>query len=79
LGIFAEATPSSQKLTLPIRPLELEPRQTWTFETILDRIVLGPTHASALSLRSARRMLERLDKRQFANKIWVSEIPYRPI
>jgi hypothetical protein len=59
--------------------LELEPRQMWTFETILDRIVLGPTHASALSVRSARRMLERLGKPLFANKIWVSEIPYRPI
>jgi hypothetical protein len=79
LGYFRRGHTIEPKLKFPIKPLELEPRQTWTFETILDRIVLGPTHASALAVRSARRMLERLDKPQFANKIWVSEIPYRPI
>ncbi len=79
LGYFRRDNTIEPKLRFPIKPLELEPRQTWTFDSILDRIVLGPTHASALAIRSAKRMLERLDKPSFAPKIWVSEIPYRPI
>jgi hypothetical protein len=67
------------KLRFPIEPLNLEPRQTWTFDSILERIVLGPTHATNLALNSARRMLVSLGKPDFAGKIWVSEIPYRPI
>jgi hypothetical protein len=79
LGYFRRGNTLEPKLRFPIQPLLLESRQSWTFETILDRIVLGPTHASALARRSAGRMLERLGKPEFANKIWVSEIPYRPI
>jgi len=79
LGYFRRGNTIEPKLRFPIEPMRLEPRQTWTFESILDRIVLGPTHASALAVMSAKRMLERLGKPQFATKIWVSEIPYRPI
>jgi|ERR1700722_3641110 hypothetical protein len=79
LGYFRRGNSIEPKLRFPIKPLELEPRETWTFDSILDRIVLGPTHASALAVRSAKRMLERLDKPSFAAKIWFSEIPYRPI
>jgi hypothetical protein len=67
------------KLKFPIEPLQIEPRQTWSFDTIVDRIVLGPTHYSYLALNSAKRMLQNLGKPNFAEKIWVSEIPYRPI
>ena len=67
------------KLKFPIQPLDLEPRQNWTFESILERIVLGPTHASPLAFHSAKRMLESLGKPEFAAKLWVSQIPYRPI
>jgi hypothetical protein len=67
------------KLRFPIVPLNLEPRQTWTTNSIIDRIVFGPTHASALAINSAKRMFESLDKPELKNKIWVSEIPYRPI
>lgn len=66
------------KLRFPIEPLKLEPRQTWTFDSILERIVLGPTHASPLAVNSARRMFQSLGKPEFANKIFVSGIPYRP-
>jgi Protein of unknown function (DUF2971) len=30
------------KLKLPIEPLKIEPIDTWTFHSILDRIILGP-------------------------------------
>lgn len=68
------------KLKFPIEPLGLDPKQVWTFDSILKRIVLGPTHAStSLSLSSTKRMLECLGKPEFADKIWMSRIPYRPI
>jgi hypothetical protein len=66
------------KLRFPIKPLEIEPQQLWTFDSILYRIVLGPTHGSILAVNSAKRMLQSLGKPDFATKIWVSEIPYRP-
>ncbi len=78
-GYLRRGNSIEPKLKFPIEPLRLEPRQTWTFDSILDRIVLGPTHASSLAFNSARRMLQNLGKPDFANKIWVSEIPYRPI
>lgn len=67
------------KLRFPIEPLKLEPRQTWTFDSIVERIVLGPTHFSPSARNLAGRMFSSLGKPGFASKIWVSEIPYRPI
>lgn len=65
------------KLKFPIAPLKLSPPQTWDLDSIVDRIVLGPTHASSLAFNSAKRMLECLGKPELAKKLWVSEIPYR--
>jgi hypothetical protein len=66
------------KLKFPIEPLKTNPPHRWDFDNIIERIVLGPTHASSLALNSARHMLECLGKPDFAKKLWVSEIPYRP-
>jgi DUF2971 family protein len=66
------------KLKFPIEPLKIDPPHRWDFDNILERIVLGPTHASSLALSSAKRMLECLGKPDYAKKLWVSEIPYRP-
>jgi hypothetical protein len=67
------------KLRFPIEPLKIEPRQTWTFDSIVERVVLGPTHFSPSAVNLARRMFVNLGKPSLASKIWVSEIPYRPI
>jgi Protein of unknown function (DUF2971) len=67
------------KLKFPIEPLKLEPAQGWSFDNVLDRIVLGPTHTSSLALFSVERMLECLGKPEFAKKLRVSQIPYRPM
>lgn len=67
------------KLQFPIEPLNIEPRQNWSFDSIVDRIVLGPTHARPLALASVKRMLEGLGRPEFGKKLWVSQIPYRPI
>jgi Protein of unknown function (DUF2971) len=66
------------KLRFPIEPLKIEPRQTWTFDSIVERVVLGPTHSSFAGAMLARRMFTALGKPGFASKVWVSEIPYRP-
>lgn len=67
------------KLRFPIKPLSIESSAVWSFDTILARIVLGPSHANALARKSAQRMLELLGKSHFADRIWVSEIPYRSV
>lgn len=67
------------KLRFPIRPLSIDPDATWSFDSILHRIVLGPSHANALARKSAQRMLELLGKPKFADRIWVSEIPCRAV
>lgn len=54
------------KLKFPIEPLKLEPPQALSFESILEKIVIGPTHASSLAFSSAQRMLECLGKPEFA-------------
>jgi hypothetical protein len=78
-GYFIRGTTVEPKLKFPIQPLQLEPRQEWTFDGILERIVLGPTHATPLAVASAKRMMESLGRREFVKKIWVSQIPYRHI
>jgi hypothetical protein len=67
------------KLKFPIKPSPLEPQQNWNLDTILDRVVLGPTHYSSFAMTSVRRMLESCGKRSFGGKLWASEIPYRAV
>jgi hypothetical protein len=67
------------KLKLKIEPLLIEPRDTWTFSTILERIILGPSVASPLARSSVMRMLENIGKAEFAQKVVASTIPLRPI
>jgi Protein of unknown function (DUF2971) len=66
------------KLRFKIEPLATEPKATWTFQDILDRIILGPSISSPLALKSARRMFETLKKPEFQTKLWPSGIPIRP-
>jgi hypothetical protein len=67
------------KLKLKIEPLLIEPRDTWTFATILEKIILGPSVASPLARSSVMRMLENMGKPEFAQKVAASTIPLRPI
>jgi hypothetical protein len=63
------------RLKFPIEPLKIEPPQEWTFNSILDRIVLGPTHSSsAFTMSSVRQMLECIGRPEFASKVWASRI-----
>lgn len=66
------------KLRFKIEPLPLIPKATWTFESILDRIILGPTHSSPLAQKSIQKMLGRIGKQSFTPKVVASKIPLRP-
>jgi hypothetical protein len=67
------------KLKFKIQPLPIDPRDTWTFATILEAIILGPSVASPLARASVVRMLENMGKADFAKKVISSTIPLRPI
>lgn len=66
------------KLKLPLKPLPIPPVASWTFDAILDRIILGPTASSLLAQSSMQRMLEKIGKPTFAAKVFASKIPLRP-
>jgi hypothetical protein len=66
------------RLRFPIEPLHIEPRQTWSFNSILDSILLGPMHSSSLAEFAVKRMFEVLKKPEFIPKLRKSDIPLRP-
>ena len=66
------------KLRFPIRPLDIKSPEKWTFESILDGIILGPSVSNALARSSIVRMLEVIGKPTFGSKVVSSTIPLRP-
>lgn len=85
---FEESYPSmfgyniSRKGVEPRLKLKLEEiparNHSLTFEAIVDRVILGPTASSELSLRSVVRMLKIKGKTALADRVYASSIPYRP-
>jgi len=67
------------KLKVKIAPLPIEPQGSWTLETILDRIILGPSVSSPLARQSIEQMLHTMGKHTFRQKICPSSIPLRPL
>jgi hypothetical protein len=65
------------KLRFPMKPLPFEDGASWTFEGIVDRIILGPTRANALALSAVARMFEKGPHPAFAKKLVGSTIPFR--
>jgi Protein of unknown function (DUF2971) len=66
------------KLKFKIAPLALKSPEVWTFEGILDRIILGPSLSTMLARSSIIRMLEVIGKPTFGSKVVSSGIPLRP-
>lgn len=66
------------KLKFKIEPLPIDSVETWTFATILERIILGPSVSSPLAKNSVVRMLETIGKAEFRQKVFPSSIPLRP-
>ncbi|AWL10825.1 hypothetical protein HMF8227_00319 [Saliniradius amylolyticus] len=63
------------KLKLKNIPVSNKP---FTLESIIDRIILGPTASSELSMRSVVRMLSVKGKHALKKRVRASSIPYRP-
>jgi hypothetical protein len=47
--------------------------------TLLDRIILGPSISTTLARKSIVRMLEKVHKAEFVNRVFSSSIPLRPV
>lgn len=67
------------KLKMPIKPLPFDDNPTWNLESILDAIILGPTVSSTLATKSFLRMLEKIDRSAFRERVIASTIPLRPV
>jgi hypothetical protein len=71
----------ASKLKFPLKPLPSAPDDAWTLETIIDRIILGPTQRHpvfpSLATDMAKRLVECLELPALADKIYPSSIPYR--
>jgi hypothetical protein len=50
-----------------------------TLERLLDRIILGPSLSSPLTIKSVERMLEMISRPEFKSLIRASGIPLRPL
>jgi len=48
-----------------------------TLDALIDRIILGPTASSVLSMRSVERLLKIKGKPELSKKVYASSIPYR--
>lgn len=66
------------KLKFKIAPVIGMTDDDLSLDRLIHAIILGPSHASELSKRSVHRMLEILDKSEWIERVYASEIPYRP-
>lgn len=49
-----------------------------SLETLVDRIILGPSISGSLAVRAVQRMLEKVGKTNLKERIRASSIPFRP-
>jgi len=66
------------KLKLKLKPVEGVLDETASVETLTNRIILGPSLSSVLSVRSIHKMLSVRGKAELANRVVASSIPFRP-
>jgi len=67
------------KLKLPIKPLTEYDSKDFSLEKIIDKIILGPSISQEMTLLVVKRMLEQHKMTQLRNRVFFSDIPYRPI
>lgn len=66
------------KLRFKIEPLKVDPPETWTFDSIVNKIILGPSVSSPIARKSVERMFEAHGRLNFKERLSVSKIPLRP-
>jgi DUF2971 family protein len=66
------------KLKYKVAPVFDVPGERISLSGVLEFIILGPTISSPLAKRAFCRMLDRIGKGQFSDRVYSSEIPLRP-
>lgn len=77
LGFFVGPNGPEPKLKLPIESFLRERGPAYTLSNIVERIILGPTSSSALSVKTVQRICQQSQRADLAVKIWASTIPFR--
>jgi Protein of unknown function (DUF2971) len=65
------------KLKFKVRPIDGLTTPDLSLENIIFQIILGPSISNPLSINSVKRMLEKLNKHELANKLVASTTPFR--
>lgn len=65
------------KLKFKVKPLEGLFGEHLSLDEIVDRIILGPTTSTALTMNSVKRLLNHRAKPNLSNKVVPSTIPFR--
>jgi len=66
------------KLKLKIKELRADQDNALSLDTLIERIILGPSISTILAANSVRRMLELNQRASLAGKVVASSIPFRP-
>lgn len=65
------------KLKLPIKSVPELKTEEISLDSLVDRIILGPSVSSALAANSLRQMLKTIGQNGLAERVVASEIPFR--
>jgi hypothetical protein len=65
------------KLKLPIKPVPGLTSEDISLEKLVNRIILGPSIASALGVNSLKQMLRNINKDSLIDRVVASDIPFR--
>jgi hypothetical protein len=78
LGYAITGRGAEPKLKLKVKPLDGTAETALAFETLIDRIILGPSISTTLAAMAVGRILEMNGKSALMTKIVASTIPFRP-
>jgi len=78
LGYAITSRGVEPKLRVKVTALPAEYNNNLSLDTLIDRIILGPSISSALAARSVERMLTLSGRASLAEKVVASTVPFRP-
>lgn len=67
------------KLKCKLEPLKFKDPETWTFDSILHQIILGPSLSAPLTSGAVCKMFAEHNKSHFIGRMHASGIPLRPL
>lgn len=66
------------KLKLPLNPRPEDPHKDWSFQKIVDSVIIGPASSSDLAKGCLCRAFEKIGKQWLVERVHTSGIPFRP-